>query len=102
MKIFFWKTSHEFKCAIYQIKDFAEFHMRIFTSYGNGCEFLLSFLELSLCFSVITFPLDVNECDSPPYCDCQDKQTCMNTNGSCTCRCVKGFTFLTGTGCIGT
>ena len=47
------------------------------------------------------FSLDVNECDSEPYCGCADKKACINTKGSCECRCEKGYTFVNGTDCVG-
>lgn len=45
--------------------------------------------------------LDVDECNSDPYCGCSAKETCLNIEGSCECRCSKGFALYNKTNCLG-
>ena len=46
--------------------------------------------------------LDINECQSSPYCNCQHSKNeiCVNTEGSCKCECAQGFP-LNGSECVG-
>ena len=46
--------------------------------------------------------LDIDECQSSPYCNCQHSKNeiCVNTEGSCKCECAEGFP-LNGRECVG-
>ena len=73
-------------------------HMQFYRSYVRA---FVCFLDPRMIFKNVIFNLDVNECDAFLFCNCTDKETCVNTNGSCECKCLKGFTFFNRTECLG-
>ena len=48
-----------------------------------------------------TFFIDIDECDSDPYCGCSDRKTCANAPGFCVCICLEGYAIINGTDCVG-
>lgn len=105
------RISNEFTCRICQMKDFtgfrrisqAKFCVWIYFTWLKPVKIHItqkrrwfpfifsSWVSCQCVLWVVIICLDVDECESPPYYDCANIQTCMDNYGSCKCRCRMGL-----------